>query len=314
MRIFVAGATGALGSRLVPMLVGRGHEVVGTTRHADKADTVRALGAQPAVLDPLDREQVMAAVTDAKPDVVVHELTALSGPPNLRNIDRTFTVTNRLRTEGLDYLLDAARAAGAHRIVAQSFTGWPNARTGGPVKTEEDPLDPHPAAAYRETLAAIRHVDETMKAARGIEGVSLRYGGFYGPGNALGKDGTLLQMIRKRRLPIVGGGTGVWSFVHIDDAALATVLAVEGAGAPGVYNIVDDEPAPVREWLPYLARQLGAKPPIRVPAWLVRPLIGEAGVHAMTRIRGSSNAKARRELGWQPRYASWREGFRDGLG
>lgn len=314
MRIFVAGAGGALGSRLVPMLVGRGHDVVGTTRHAGKADSVRALGAQPAVVDPLDRDQVQTAVADAKPDVVVHELTALSGPPDLRNVDRYFAMTNRLRTEGLDFLLDAARSAGARRFVAQSFTGWPNTRTGGPVKTEEDPLDPHPAPAYRETLAAIRHVDETMRDARGIEGVSLRYGGFYGPGNGLGKGGTVLEMIRKRRLPVVGGGTGVWSFVHIDDAALATVLAVEGAGAPGVYNIVDDEPAPVREWLPYLAAQIGAKPPIRVPAWLVRPLIGAAGVHAMTAIRGSSNAKARRELGWQPRYASWREGFREGLG
>ena len=314
MRIFVAGAAGALGTRLVPLLVSRGHDVVGTTRHAGKADGVRALGAQPAVVDALDRNQVLAAVADAKPDVVVHELTALSGPPDLRNVDRYFAATNRLRTKGLDILLEAARSVGARRIVAQSFTGWPNARTGGAVKTEDDPLDPHPAAATRETHAAIRHVDETMAGARGIEGVSLRYGVFYGPGNALGKDGIMVEMIRKRRLPVVGGGTGVWSFVHIDDAALATALAVEGAGTPGVYNIVDDEPAPVREWLPYLAAQVDAKPPMRLPAWLVRPLIGEPGVLAMTSIRGSSNAKARRELGWQPRYASWRDGFREGLG
>ena len=314
MRIFVAGASGALGSRLVPLLVGRGHDVVGTTRHAGKADLVRALGAQAAVLDPLDHDQVLAALADAKPDVVVHELTALSGPPDLRNIDRYFAMTNRLRTAGLDSLLEAARAVGARRMVAQSFTGWPNARTGNAPKTEDDPLDPHPATATRETFAAIRHVDETMRDARGIEGISLRYGAFYGPGNTLGRNGATLEMIRKRRLPIVGGGTGVWSFVHIDDAALATALAIEGAGTPGVYNIVDDEPAPVYEWLPYLAAQVGAKPPIRLPAWLVRPLIGEPGVRAMTVVRGSSNAKARRELGWQPRYASWREGFRDGLG
>jgi nucleoside-diphosphate-sugar epimerase len=314
MRIFVAGATGALGSSLLPLLVSRGHDVVGTTRRADRADGVRAAGAYAAIVDPLDREQVRAAVTHAKPDVVVHELTALSGPPDLRNVDRYFAVTNRLRTVGLDILLDAARAVGAHRIVAQSFTGWPNARTGGAVKTEDDPLDPHPAAATRETHAAIRHVDATMAGARDIEGLSLRYGVFYGPGNAIGKDGTIVEMIRKRRLPVVGGGTGVWSFVHIDDAALATALAAEGAGAPGLYNIVDDEPAPVHDWLPYLAAQLGAKPPMRLPAWLVRPLIGEPGMRAMTTIRGSSNTKARRELGWRPRYASWREGFREGLG
>jgi nucleoside-diphosphate-sugar epimerase len=314
MRIFVAGAAGALGSRLVPMLVHRGHDVVGSTRRVDRADAVRALGAEPAVVNPLDRAQVLAAVREAKPDVVVHELTALSGTPNMRKWDDYFAMTNRLRTEGLDHLLAAARAAGAQRIVAQSFTGWCNERTGGPVKTEQDPLDPSPVLASRQSLAAIRHVDSTMASARGIDGISLRYGVFYGPGNAIGTGGAMLEMIRKRQLPVVGGGGGVWSFVHIDDAAHATVMAIEGAGGPGLYNVVDDDPAPVREWLPYLARAIGAKPPMRLPAWLVRPMIGEYGVSAMTAIRGSSNAKARRELGWQPRYSSWRDGFRAGLG
>jgi nucleoside-diphosphate-sugar epimerase len=314
MRIFVAGATGAVGRRLVPLLVDRGHEVVGTTHRADKAQAVRALGAEPAVLDPLDRERVMAAVAAARPEVVVHQLTALSGPPNLRNFDSYFAMTNRLRTEGTDHLLAAARAAGTRRFVAQSFTGWPNERTGGPVKTEEDPLDPTPTKASRETVAAIRHVESVVtRAGVGVEGVVLRYGVFYGPSNALGTGGQLLEMVRRRQLPVVGGGTGLWSFLHIDDAAEAAAVAVE-RGAPGLYNIVDDDPAPVHEWLPYLAQVIGAKPPMRLPAWLVRPMIGEHGVSVMTAIRGSSNAKARRELGWKPRYASWRQGFRDGLG
>lgn len=297
----------------MPLLVSRGHEVVGTTRHAAAADAVRALGAEPAVVDALDRDQVMATVKQAKPEVVVHQLTALSGRFNLKRLDTFLAMTNRLRTEGLDHLLAAARAAGARRFVAQSLTGWPNERTGGPVKTERDPLDPHPPAALRESLAAIRHVESTMDSARDIEGVALRYGSFYGPGNAIGRGGVMVEMVRKRQLPIVGGGTGIWSFVHIDDAAAATALAIEG-GAPGRYNIVDDEPAPVREWLPYLAKVIGAKPPLRLPAWLVRPMLGENGISWMTAIRGSSNAKARSELGWEPKYASWRQGFREGLG
>jgi 2-alkyl-3-oxoalkanoate reductase len=313
MRIFVAGATGAIGSRLVPMLVGRGHDVIGTAHSAGKAEALSALGAEPVVVDALNREQVMAAVTDAKPEVVVHQLTALAGEPNLRKFDSYFALTNRLRTDGLDHLLAAARTAGARRFVAQSFTGWCNERSGPPVKTEEDPLDPHPTRASRETVAAIRHVDSTMAAAPGIEGLSMRYGVFYGPGNAIGTGGALLTMVHKRQLPVVGGGTGVWSFVHIDDAASATALAIE-SGAPGLYNVVDDDPAPVHEWLPYLAQVIGAKPPMRLPTWLVRPMLGEHGASVMTVIRGSSNAKARRELGWEPRYASWRRGFREGLG
>lgn len=313
MRVFVAGASGAIGRRLVPMLVAGGHDVVGTTRSHKHADTVRDLGAGPSIMDALNRDQVMAAVDAAKPDVVVHQLTAISGSVNLRKFDEYFAGTNRLRTTGTDNLLAAARAAGVRRFVAQSFTGWPNERTGGPVKTERDPIDPHPMAASRESLAAIKHVEDAVTSAPGIDGTVLRYGGFYGPGNALGAGGELLEMIRKRRLPLVGGGTGVWSFVHIDDAARATVLAVEG-GPPGIYNIVDDDPAPVREWLPYLARVIGAKPPLRLPAWLVRPMIGEYGASMMTDVRGSSNAKARAELGWVPRYPSWRQGFREGLG
>jgi nucleoside-diphosphate-sugar epimerase len=313
MRIFLAGATGALGRRLVPMLARRGHTVVGTTRTATKADAVRALGAEPVLLDALDRDAVLAAVAAVKPDVVVHQLTALSGPANLRKFDQFFAETNRLRTEGTDHLLAAARSAGAHRVLAQSFTGWPNERTGGPVKSEVDPLDPHPTAASRQTVAAMRRLEATVPAAADLAGVVLRYGAFYGPGTGLGAGGELLTMVRRRRLPVVGGGAGVWSFIHIDDAASATVAAVE-SDVTGLYNIVDDDPAPVRDWLPYLAAAIGAKPPLRLPAWLVRPMVGEHGVSVMTSARGSSNARAKRDLGWQPGYPSWRQGFRAGLG
>jgi nucleoside-diphosphate-sugar epimerase len=311
MRVFVAGATGALGRRLVPQLVRAGHEVTGTTRTADRADAVRATGAEPAVVDVLDREAIMAAVVAAKPDVIVHQLTAMSGSTDLRHFDRFFAATNRLRIEGTDNLLAAARAAGASRFVAQSYTGWPNERTGGPVKTEDDPLDARSPAP--QTLAAIRYVESTVAGARDLTGVVLRYGSFYGPGTGVTTGGEVLEMVRKRRLPVVGGGTGVWSFVHIDDAALATVSALD-TGRPGLYNIVDDEPAAVHEWLPYLASCIGAKSPMRVPAWLARALIGPVGVAMMTQARGSSNAKAVRELGWRPGYASWRRGFREGLG
>jgi nucleoside-diphosphate-sugar epimerase len=295
------------------MLVAGGHHVTGSTRSAGKVKQLRAAGAEPAVLDALDRDAVMAAVTAAKPDVVVHQLTALSGPMNLRRFDRSFATTNRLRTEATDHLLAAARAAGAHRYVVQSYTGWVNERTGGPVKTEDDPLDPQPAAVAREVLAALRRLEHTVTTANDVEGVVLRYGNFYGPDTSLGEGGEVLDMIRRRRLPVVGDGTGVWSFVHIDDVARATVAAVEH-GPPGMYNIVDDEPAPVHEWLPYLARVIGAKPPLRLPAWLARPLLGEQGILLMTEVRGSSNAKAKRMLDWAPRYASWRQGFRYGLG
>jgi nucleoside-diphosphate-sugar epimerase len=312
MRIFVAGATGALGKRLVPLLVSHGHEVTGMTRA--NAELVRNLGARPALADGLDAEAVGRAVGEARPEVVVHQMTALTDIGDMRHIERDFAQTNRLRTEGTDHLLSAARAAGARRFVAQSFAGWPYARTGGPVKTEEDPLDPDPPAAFRTTLAAFRHLEDTVTTADGIEGVVLRYGGFYGPGTSLSADpgATHAQLIRKRRFPLVGAGTGVWSFAHIDDVATATAAAIE-RGAPGIYNVVDDEPAAVRDWMPALASALGAKPPFRVPAWLGRIAAGEAAVVMMNDIRGASNAKAKRELGWELRWPSWREGFVSGL-
>jgi len=273
---------------------------------------VAELGAKPVVADALDPDQVAEAVGRANPEVIVHELTAI-GAVDMRHMDRDFAATNRLRTEGTDNLLAAARAAGARRLVAQSFAGWPFARLGGPVKTEEDPLDPDPPAKLRRTLDAIRHLEAAVLGAEGIEGVVLRYGGFYGPGTSAGVGGYLLDDLRRRRLPIVGAGTGVWSFIHIDDAAAATVAAVE-RGAPGLYQIVDDDPAPVSEWLPALAEAAGARPPRRVPVWAARLLAGEHGVILMTEIRGADNAKAKRELGWRPAYASWRQGFRTGLG
>ncbi len=313
MRIFVAGATGALSRRLVPTLVSAGHEVIGTTRSADKAATLAENGAEPVVLDALDRDAVVNAVTKAKPDVVVHELSDLARLGNPRKFAEDFAQTNRLRTRGLDYLLAAARAADAHQFVAQSYAGWPNERTGGRVKTEDDPLDPNPPAPARETLDAIRYLESVVTQASDLEGIVLRYGTFYGPGTGLAEGGTMLEMVRKRRFPLVGGGTGVSSFVHIDDAASATLAAIERA-KPGIYNIVDDEPAAVSEWLPYLAQVIGAGAPMRMPGWLARPLLGEQGISIMTATRGSSNAKARRELGWKLQHPSWREGFRTGLG
>ncbi len=313
MRIFLAGATGAVGRRLLPMLTGTGHQVVGTTRSSERARALEATGAQGVVLDALDRAAVLAAVTEARPDVVIHELTALAGPANLRKFDDWFAQTNRLRTEGTDNLLTAARAVGARRFIAQSYAGWPSGRTGRAITTEEDPLDPHPTAASRLSLAAIAHLESAVTAADDLEGVVVRYGSLYGPGTALGSNGELLEMVRRRRLPIVGGGGGIWSHVHVEDAAGATLLTLDH-GAPGVYNIVDDEPAPVSEWLPAFADAVGAKPPLRIPGWLARPLLGEHGIAMMTSIRGSSNVKAKRELGWKLRYPSWRQGFRTGLG
>jgi nucleoside-diphosphate-sugar epimerase len=307
MRIFVAGATGAIGTRLVPLLVAEGHEVTGMTRSPDKADWIRSVGAEPAVADGLDEQAVGEAIAHARPEVIVHQMTAI-GSLDMRNFERAFEQTNRLRTRGTDILLSAARAVGARRFVAQSFAAWPYAREGGPVKTEEDPLDPTPPKQIRTTTAAIRHLEAAVTGAEGIEGLALRYGGFYGPGTSIAPGGEQYEAIRKRRFPIVGNGGGVWSLIHIDDAATATAAAIE-RGAPGIYNIADDEPATVAEFLPVLAKAIGAKPPRRVPVWLARVLAGEHGVTAMTELRGASNAKAKRELGWQPRYASWREGF-----
>jgi 2-alkyl-3-oxoalkanoate reductase len=313
MKVFVAGASGAIGRRLVPQLVAAGHEVFGMTRSAAKTEELRAAGAEPVVADGLDRETVVAAVKDAAPDAVVHQLTALKNVSNYRRVDDEFALTNRLRTEGTDSLMAGARAAGARRFIAQSYAAWPYAREGGPVKTEEDPLDPDPPKRMSRSLDAIRYMEAATTGADGLEGLALRYGAFYGPGTFIATDGEIVDTVRRRRFPIVGGGDGIWSFVHIDDAAAATVAAVD-RGAPGIYNVVDDAPAPVSEWLPALAEAVGAPPPRRVPTWLGRLAVGDPGVSLMTRIRGASNAKAKRELGWEPRYASWREGFRSGLG
>jgi nucleoside-diphosphate-sugar epimerase len=309
VKVFVAGATGALGKQLLPRLIESGHHVVGMSRTASKQDAVRELGATPVVADALDPDAVARAVAEAKPDVIVHQLTALAGSLDLRHFDRDFALTNRLRTEGTDHLLSAGRAVGVGRFVIQSFAGWPFARTGGPVKTEDDPLDPAPPEAMRHTLDAIRYLEDAVTGADWTEGVVLRYGGFYGPGTSLGPEGgEHVEMIRRRRFPVVGDGGGVWSFIHIEDAAEATVAAVE-RGRRGVFNIVDDEPAPVSEWLPAVAAALGAKPPRRVPRSLGRLLAGEAATVMMTEVRGASNAKAKRELGWRPSHASWRDGL-----
>jgi nucleoside-diphosphate-sugar epimerase len=261
------------------------------------------------VVDGLDAVAVGKAVARAEPEVVIHQMTALSGLSGLRRFDRTFAVTNKLRTAGTDHLLAAAVAAGARRFIAQSFTGWTNPREGGPVKTEDDPLDPSPPRAQRESLAAIGYLERTVTSAPQVEGIVLRYGSFYGPGAS----DALAGLVRRRKVPVIGNGAGIWSFLHISDAAAAAVCALE-RGAPGVYNVVDDEPARVAEWLPYLARVLGAKPPYRVPRWIGRLAAGQTPVSMMTQIRGSSNARAKRELGWQPAWPSWRQGFRDGLG
>ena len=312
MRVFVAGATGAVGKPLVPMLLDKGHEVVAMTRSRDKAEGLRAIGATPVVADGLDRQAVVDALVASRPEVVVHELTALTGFKDMKHWDRGWQQTNRLRTEGTDHLLEGASAAGARRFVAQSFAGWPYAREGGTVKTEEDPLDPDPPEGMRHTLAAIRYLEDRVQATDGIDGLVLRYGDLYGPGTSVAPGGDVVELIRARRFPLVGGGTGVWSWTQIDDAASAAAAAVE-RGEPGIYNVVDDEPAPVAEWLPELARDVGAKPPLRLPVWLAGLAVGGPGISLMTRVRGASNLKAKRELGWQPRYPSWREGFRTGL-
>ncbi len=320
MKIFVAGATGALGRQLVPQLAARGHEVVGMTRSASKQDLVRSLGARPVLADALDPDAVARAVASAEPEVIVHQLTALSGPMSMREArhpERSLavTMTNRLRTEATDHLLAAGRAVGARRFVAQSFGAFRFARTGGLVLTEADPLHPDPPGALQAAQAGYSYLEQAVTAIEWGDGLVLRYGGFYGPGTGISRapDAVMAAPIRKRRFPIVGDGGGVHSLVHIDDAAAATVAAVE-RGRAGIYNVVDDEPAPVREWLPVLATALDAKPPRHVPRWLGRLLAGEMATVMMTEVRGASNAKAKRELGWKPLYASWRQGFAQGLG
>lgn len=304
MHVYIAGGTGVVGRRLIPRLVERGHRVTATTRDPAKAAGLERLGAHPVVVDGLDSVAVGESVAKAQPEAVVHQMTALSGKADPKHFDRYFAMTNRLRTEGLDHLVAAAQATGVPHIVAQSYTGWPNVRSGGWVKDEEDPLDPEPPRAQRETLAGIRYLEETV---RKVDGTVLRYGAFYGDASD-----AMIPLVRKRQFPLVGGGTGYTSWLHLDDAASATVLALE-TGTRGVFNIVDDEPAPASEWLPCLADCLGAKPPLRLPVWIARLVAGEVAVSMLTRTRGSSNVRAKRELGWEPRWPTWREGFRRGL-
>jgi len=300
MRVLVVGASGAIGSKLVPQLIDRGHEVIGSYRSPPNAERIRALGAEAIALDLLDRAAVRRAVLETAPEAIIHQATALADVRFGRSLDRSFAPTNRLRSEGTDILLDAAREAGVRRFVAQSFASYRYAREGGMVKTEEDRLDPDPPAMARETNAAMRHLDEAVTAAGGV---ALRYGGFYGADN----DG-LVKPVHKRQFPVIGKGDGYSSFIHLDDAAAATVIAME-RDAAGIYNIVDDEPAPMREWLPALASALGAKPPRHVPLWLAGLVAGKGAVMMAAGSRAASNAKAKRELGWTLRYLSWRQGF-----
>jgi nucleoside-diphosphate-sugar epimerase len=309
MRVFVAGGTGVVGRRLVPQLVARGHQVTATTTSAAKLGLLAQLGAAGVVMDGLDAASVGAAVAAAQPDAIVHQMTAISpahaGKPDMKHFDRWFATTSRLRTEGTDHLLAAAEATGVSHLVAQSYANWNGIREGGWVKTEEDPLDLEEGTAAHAGMEAIRHLEEVVLKAGGAV---LRYGGLYGPGATDDQ----VELVRKRQFPLVGSGAGYCSWVHLDDAASATVLAVEQK-AKGVFNIVDDEPAPASEWLPYLAACAGAKRPMRVPRWLARLLAGQVAVTMMTEGRGFSNAKAKRELGWELRYPSWRQGFKEGL-
>ena len=312
MKVLVTGGTGAIGKFLLPLLLENKHEVVAFTRSVIKAPQLEDSGVSAVIVDPLDKVRLTAEVRRAEPDVIIHQLTALSGVGNFRKFDQEFALTNRFRTEVTDTLLAAARTIGTRRFIAQSYCGWPYAKKGGPVKTEEDPLDPTPPESFARTLASIRYLENTVSKTTFLDAIALRYGMFYGPGTAIGKGGAILKMARKRRFPIVGGGGGVWSFIHILDAARATVAAIS-RGAPGIYNIVDDEPAKVAAWLPALAKAIDAKPPYSIPHWLGELTIGKAGVSIMTQIRGCSNAKAKRELNWTPVYPSWRIGFADGL-
>ena len=307
MKVFVAGATGAIGQQLVPRLVAAGHEVHGMTRTESKQVNLYDQGATPVLADALDAQQVADAVAKAQPDVIIHELTAIPDTLDLRHFDESFALTNKLRTVGTDNLLAAGQAVGVRRFIAQSFFSA-YARTGSWVKTEEDPLDDNPVKAQRGVVSAIRYAEQAVLGAEWTEGIVLRYGGFYGPGTSIEPGSDQVEAIRKRKFPLVGDSQGVWSFIHIGDAADATVAALDH-GTRGVYNVVDDEPARVAEWLPALAREIGAKPPRRVPPFLARMIAGELAVVMMTELRGASNAKAKRELGWQPAHPTWRNGF-----
>jgi nucleoside-diphosphate-sugar epimerase len=308
MKVLIAGGSGAIGTRLIPDLIAQGHEVTALTRSERRKAGLEELGARALIADALDGPAVMKAVTGAEPEVVIAQLTALTGVTSLRRFDKVFALTNRLRIEGTDHLLAAAQAAGARRFIVQSYGNWNFERTGGPAKTEEDAFDPAPPRTQIESMAALRHLEAAVREAEGIEALALRYANFYGPGTSYGLDGEITALVRKRAFPIIGDGAGVWSFVHIDDAAALTLAALEH-GRPGVYNVADDEPAPVAQWLPYFAEVSGAKAPMHVPAWLGRMAAGEAVVSMMTRIRGAANGLAKREFDWEPRHRSWRQGF-----
>ncbi|MEV0804184.1 NAD(P)-dependent oxidoreductase [Kribbella sp. NPDC050281] len=312
MKVLVAGATGGLGRSLVPQLVAAGHEVVGMIRSESKAASIKALGASVVLADGLDAAAVKAAVDTVRPEVVVHQMTALKSGINFKKFDQSFAMTNRLRIEGTDNLLSASQAAGVRRFVVQSYAGWNLQQGGSATKTEADPLNPNPVAAQRQTMAGIKHLESVVTHADGIEGIALRYGAFYGPTGDIGKGGSMVEMIRKRQLPLIGDGAGVWSFIHYDDAADATVKAVE-SDATGIYQIADDDPAQAAVWLPEFARILGVKGPRHVPVWLGRLAAGDVGVAAFTTMRGADNSLAKATFDWQPGYASWREGFRKGL-
>jgi 2-alkyl-3-oxoalkanoate reductase len=313
MRVLVAGASGAIGRTLVPALLARGHQVAGLVRTEASGAWVAGQGAVPFVADALVPVGVSACFEQFRPEAVAHQLTALSAAADLRHFDRVFAKTNALRTRGTDILLAAARQCGVGRFVAQSFCGWPYARVGGPVKTEDDRLDPNPPAALSNTLDAIRYLERVVSTATELKGASLRYGGFYGPGTSLSWDGAIVEQVRRRRFPIVGAGAGVWSFLHIEDAASATIAALE-SDAAGIFNVVDDEPAPVANWLPALAAAVRAKPPLRLPALFARLILPEHLFIMLTDIRGGSNARFKRTFAWQPAWPTWREGFQRGLG
>jgi 2-alkyl-3-oxoalkanoate reductase len=310
MKILVAGASGAMGRALIPLLVRAGHDVVGMVQRPRSAEVVHSLGAEPRTTDALDAAAVLSCFREVRPTMVIHQLTAIPATLDMRHFDREFALTNLLRTEGTRHLLTAAVDVGATHFIAQSFAGWTYGRKGNALKTEDNTFDPDPPKRLRSTLNALKSLEQAVLTEKRITGTVLRYGAFYGPHTSIAKDGSIVQAVRRRKLPLVGEGAGIWSFVHIEDAASATVAAVE-SGQGGVYNVVDDEPAPVSEWLSFLAHSAHAQPPKRVPAWMARLLIGEHVVAVMNEIRGVSNAKIKRELGWTPHWPSWRDGFRE---
>ena len=313
MKILVAGATGVVGARLLPLLVSRGHDVAGISRSPGSADAIAATGARPYAADALDQAELVAAAMDFAPEVVVNQLTALGPQPDTSKFDRAFAKTNRLRTEGGRNLIAAARAVRARRYVAQSFCGWPYARSGGPIKSEDDPLDADPPKELRGSLQAIRQLEDDVTSLSDIEGVVLRYGNFYGPGTVFASDGSFIGDLRRRRIPLVGSAGGIFSFAHVEDVASATARAIEGKQT-GLFNVVDDDPAPVREWLPYLAATVGTRAPLQLPGWLMRLVMPEHLYVMMTEIRGGSNRRFKETFGWQPKYPSWRQGFVEALG